>query len=63
METEKLNQTGGGDSVPDIKCNVVECHYNKNIMCNAPMIQVDHSGVSRSTNSEQTKCETFKPKA
>ncbi|GAB4256383.1 MULTISPECIES: DUF1540 domain-containing protein [Thermincola] len=49
--------------MPDIKCNVVECHYNKNIMCNAPMIQVDHSGVSRSTNSEQTKCETFKPKA
>lgn len=47
----------------NIKCSVLECEYNKNVMCHAPMIQVNHnSGVSRSNQSRETQCETFKPK-
>ena len=45
-----------------IKCSVSECHYNKNYMCDAPMIQVNHSGASNSQTSEETQCDTFKPK-
>lgn len=48
--------------MPSIKCTVTECQYNSQIMCDAPMIQVDHSGAPSSSNSEETKCETFKPK-
>lgn len=48
--------------MPTIKCNVVECQYNSDVMCDAPMIQVDHNGTARSDSSSQTKCETFKPK-
>jgi len=48
--------------MPNIKCSVTECEYNSNIKCDAPMIQVDHNGTSQSQNSDQTKCETFKPK-
>ena len=44
-----------------IKCSVSECHYNKSYMCEAPMIQVNHSGVSNSQKSEETQCDTFKP--
>jgi hypothetical protein len=49
--------------MPDIKCNVTECHYNERVVCNAPMIQVDRNGVSKASNSPQTKCETFKLKS
>lgn len=45
-----------------IKCSVSECEYNRNVTCHAPMIQVNHSGVRRSKESEQTQCDTFKPK-
>lgn len=48
--------------MPNIKCSVTECQYNSNVMCDAPMIQVEHNGTSSSANSDQTKCETFKPK-
>ena len=48
--------------MPSIKCTVTECQYNSEIMCDAPMIQVEHNGVAMSDNSDQTKCETFKPK-
>lgn len=48
--------------MPSIKCSVTECQYNSDVMCDAPMIQVDHNGASRSMESEQTKCDTFKPK-
>ncbi|EQB20334.1 MULTISPECIES: DUF1540 domain-containing protein [unclassified Dehalobacter] len=44
-----------------IKCTVTECHYNKDVMCDAPMIQVNHSGVRYSQGSEETQCDTFKP--
>jgi len=47
--------------MPSIKCQVRECHYNKNVMCDAPMIQVDHNGVPKTENSQQTQCQTFKP--
>ena len=48
--------------MPTIKCSVTECKHNADVMCDAPMIQVDHNGTSSSMNSDQTKCETFKPK-
>ncbi|MEW6064035.1 gel scht [Desulforamulus profundi] len=49
--------------MPNIKCTVTECAYNSNVMCDAPMIQVNHSGAEQSGTSEETQCETFKPKA
>jgi len=45
-----------------IKCNVTECQYNQNVMCDAPMIEVNRSMSSKASNSDETKCETFKPK-
>lgn len=45
-----------------IKCNVTECHYNSNVMCDAPMIQVNRTQTSQAGTSEETQCETFKPK-
>lgn len=48
--------------MPDIKCTVTECHFNSDIQCHAPMIQVDRSGSSNTHNSDETKCETFKEK-
>jgi hypothetical protein len=46
--------------MPDIKCSVSECLYNKNIKCGAPMIQVERNGSSSADSSDHTKCETFK---
>jgi hypothetical protein len=48
--------------MPAIKCSVNECKWNNAVECHAPMIQVDHNGASNANNSDQTKCETFKPK-
>jgi len=49
--------------LPNIKCNVTECNYNKDIQCDAPMIQVARDGnLGQANNSDNTKCETFKPK-
>ena len=45
-----------------IKCTVQECQYNKDVMCDAPMIQINHNGVRRANGSEETQCDTFKPK-
>ena len=51
------------NTITSIKCNVTECNYNKNIQCDAPMIQVARDGsLSHAKNSDNTKCETFKPK-
>lgn len=49
--------------MPQIKCNVTECQYNKDIMCDAPMIQVDHNGTQNSSSSQETQCNTFKSKS
>jgi len=49
--------------VPNIKCTVTECAYNSNVMCDAPMIQVNRSGAENSKTSEETQCDTFKPRA
>jgi len=46
-----------------IKCTVLECQYNRDVLCDAPMIQVNHSGTGKSNESEETQCDTFKPKA
>jgi hypothetical protein len=48
--------------MPEIKCTVSECMYNKNVKCEAPMVQVDRNGASSVEQSGQTKCETFKKK-
>ena len=45
-----------------IKCTVLECQYNRNVVCEAPMIQVNHNGVENSESSRETQCDTFKPK-
>lgn len=45
-----------------IKCSVTECDYNRNVKCHAPMIQVNHNGVRHSKGSDQTQCDTFRPK-
>lgn len=57
----KINP-GGELNMPSIKCSVTECAYNSNVMCDAPMIQVNHSGAEESSSSEETQCDTFKPK-
>jgi hypothetical protein len=36
-----------------IKCSVLECQYNRDVMCDAPMIQVNHSGTRHSKESEE----------
>ncbi|MHB8156393.1 MAG: DUF1540 domain-containing protein [Desulfocucumaceae bacterium] len=48
--------------MPTIKCNVAECQYNSDVMCDAPMIQVNHNGTEAPESSDETKCDTFKPK-
>jgi hypothetical protein len=48
--------------MPQIKCTVTECHYNSEVMCDAPMIQVNHNESDFSASSKDTKCDTFKPK-
>lgn len=45
-----------------IKCSVLECQYNQDVLCDAPMIQVNHCGTKHPKESEQTQCDTFKPK-
>ncbi|WP_338011878.1 DUF1540 domain-containing protein [Desulforamulus ferrireducens] len=51
------------DKLPNIKCSVTECSYNKDVECFAPAIQVARDGnLSSAKNSDNTKCETFKPK-
>lgn len=45
------------------KCNIEECTYNQNEQCFADSIQVRSSTQDLSvTMSENTCCETFKPK-
>ncbi|AZK59789.1 DUF1540 domain-containing protein [Candidatus Desulforudis audaxviator] len=44
----------------EIKCTVTECEYNRNVKCDAPMIQVDRNHASSAKSSDETKCETFK---
>ncbi len=48
--------------MPGIKCSVTECRWNKEVMCQAPMVQIDRNGTSKADSSDQTKCETFKMK-
>lgn len=48
--------------MPDIKCTVTECSYNKNVVCGAPMIEVTRNHINQAAQSDQTKCETFKKK-
>ena len=45
-----------------VKCNVTECQYNSNVMCDAPMVEVDRNNTSSAHSSVETQCQTFKPK-
>ena len=48
----------------NIKCNVTECQYNREVQCDAPMIHVNRDGnLKKAQNSDNTKCETFKLKS
>ncbi|MCG8402458.1 MAG: DUF1540 domain-containing protein [Firmicutes bacterium] len=49
--------------MPNIKCNVTECNFNQAVECSAPMIQVNRNNTGSTNNSDETKCETFKPKS
>ncbi len=44
-----------------IKCKVTECQYNRNVTCDAPMIEVDRNNTSSAKNSGETQCQTFRP--
>ncbi|WP_366921963.1 DUF1540 domain-containing protein [Metallumcola ferriviriculae] len=47
-----------------IKCQVEECHFNDKSqqLCQADAIQVRSSGTMSVADSENTACDTFKPK-
>ncbi len=45
-----------------VKCNVTECQYNNNVMCDAPMVEVDRISSGPAHSSDETQCQTFKPK-
>lgn len=45
-----------------IKCAVEECMYQENTVCNAPSIEVRTSRGRRAAASDDTCCETFKPR-
>ncbi|TDA69933.1 MAG: DUF1540 domain-containing protein [Clostridia bacterium] len=45
-----------------IKCAVEECMYQDNTECNAPAIEVRSSRGRRAAASDDTCCETFKPR-
>ncbi len=42
-----------------LKCSVPECQYNTDVVCDAPMILVNHSGARTSSESEETQCDAF----
>ncbi|AEG58902.1 DUF1540 domain-containing protein [Desulforamulus ruminis] len=44
------------------QCKVEECHYNKNFECHADGIEVLSSGTKRVSTTDNTACNTFKPK-
>lgn len=46
-----------------IKCAVEECVYQENAACNAPSIEVRSSRSRRAAASDDTCCETFKPRS
>jgi hypothetical protein len=47
----------------NIHCAVEECSYNRSTHCTAPTIRIrSRSGVTNPHSSEDTNCETFKPR-
>jgi len=47
-----------------IHCGVEECVHNKNMHCAAASIRVrSRSDTNRAHTSEDTNCETFKPRS
>lgn len=42
--------------MPQIKCTVTECNFNKDVLCSAPMIEVTRNNTDNSSISDQTKC-------
>lgn len=46
----------------DIKCQVAECHYNRDRYCDASQIEVVSCGAGCVKSSDQTECRTFREK-
>lgn len=46
-----------------VKCNVSNCSYNSNNYCSAKEIEVDNQNGSMSNSSDETTCNTFRPKS
>jgi len=47
-----------------IHCGVEECVHNKNMRCSAKSIRVrSRSGSGSAHSSEDTSCESFKPRS
>ncbi|EEG77455.1 DUF1540 domain-containing protein [Dethiobacter alkaliphilus] len=45
-----------------LKCSVVNCKFNKNLLCSAGSIEVNCDDRSiRASESEETCCDTFAP--
>jgi hypothetical protein len=55
-EIKQLFDSDEIEMYPAIKCDAINCFYNKNRVCNADKVQI--SGVHAS-NSKETDCETF----
>ncbi len=46
-----------------IKCNVINCKYNKNGGCMASAIEINiDNGEERASDYQMTNCHTFEPK-
>ncbi|MGI5901112.1 MAG: DUF1540 domain-containing protein [Desulfitobacteriia bacterium] len=45
-----------------VKCSVEECQYYNQMECHAPLIHVNYNGVNHSSQSQETQCDTFKPR-
>ena len=46
----------------EIKCQVEECHYNRDRYCDASEIEVVSCGATNVKSSDQTECRTFREK-
>ena len=54
--TEYTNSTREGTPLSDVKCQAVECQYNKSYECHAGKISV---GGNDACTSDETECASF----
>jgi hypothetical protein len=55
------NGLGGDELKSNIKCEVLNCHYNDRGICEADSIDVKSQGQNSAQSSLGTYCETFIP--